>query len=66
MIIESNSGIDLSPFLMVGEMERRIASFYSNLSVCQRYLLLSNGYYLFHTFELLPKEIRKSIINKLT
>ena len=68
MIIESNTGRDLTPFLMVGEMERRVGLIWDSVSICQRYSLLSNYsvYYSFNSFKSLPKELKKLVINKLT
>lgn len=42
VIIESNTGNDLTPFLMVGELEKRIKSFWNTLCICQRFNLVKN------------------------
>ncbi len=66
MIIESNSGKDLTPVLMTGEMERRISEWWHYLDWYERSLMLDDRKYVFFKFEKLPKEIKLSIINKLT
>ena len=62
VIIESNTGNDLTPFLMVGELEKRIKSFWDTLCICQRFNLVKN----INNFEALQNNVKSEIIKKLS
>ena len=65
MIVESSTGKDLSPRLLIGEMERRIGQFYDGINPIDKLNFISSEL-VFCKFENLPKFIKQDIINKLT